>query len=96
MLFQAVMKFLSRLVEFKISVNVGLVHCKTGEAVFYNRLRFTACYLGLPQLGFLDEAILYHEILRAFIALRALLSWKSGAKCPLCLTLSAALSIISV
>jgi hypothetical protein len=27
MLFQAVMKFLSRLVEFKILVNGGMVHC---------------------------------------------------------------------
>ena len=27
MLFQAVMKFLSRLVEFKILVNWGMVHC---------------------------------------------------------------------
>ena len=31
MLFQAVMKFLSKLVEFKILVNWGMVHCLKGN-----------------------------------------------------------------
>jgi hypothetical protein len=33
MLFQAVMKFLSRLVEFKILVNWGMVHSKIEAAI---------------------------------------------------------------
>jgi hypothetical protein len=39
MLFQAVMKFLSRLVEFKILVNWGMVHCRpitTQYLIAYN------------------------------------------------------------
>jgi hypothetical protein len=34
MLFQAVMKFLSRFVEFKILVNVGLVHSNNVKSDF--------------------------------------------------------------
>jgi hypothetical protein len=33
MLFQAVMKYLSRLVEFKILVNWGMVHCSSISAI---------------------------------------------------------------
>jgi hypothetical protein len=39
MLFQAVMKFLSRLVEFKILVNWGLVHWRAGKLARVFRLQ---------------------------------------------------------
>jgi hypothetical protein len=40
MLFQAVMKFLSRFVEFKISVNWGLVHSECAD--FFDRNKFSS------------------------------------------------------
>jgi hypothetical protein len=43
MLFQAVMKFLSRLVEIKILVNWGMVHNMTMQSTIYK--------FGLPNLN---------------------------------------------
>jgi hypothetical protein len=37
MLFQAVMKFLSRLVEFKMLVNWGMVHCLCKKEIKYEK-----------------------------------------------------------
>jgi hypothetical protein len=37
MLFQAVMKFVSRLVELKILVNWGMVHCTTNRSLDFRR-----------------------------------------------------------